>query len=129
MLEKGGNKRAEVAQLAYDNLFARSGNREYAAGSWQRVLDAPALIYVYSLPGDSEEMTQESYAGAWCAAQSLILAAVAEGLAGYWSAGNVARHSQLAETLGAEPNWTMVGALYIRQPSRSSHQCVCRQTG
>ena len=120
VLEKGGEKRAHVAQLAYDNQFAPTGNEENAGGSRQRVLDAPALIYVYSVSGDSEEMTQENYAAACCAVQNLLLAAVAEGLAGDWSTGNVTRHPQLAETLGAEPDWTMVGALFIGQPSRPS---------
>lgn len=120
VLEKDGAKRAEVAQLAYDNQFARNGDPDHANGSRQRVLDAPALIYVYSVPGDSAEMTQENYAAACCAVQNLLLAAVAEGLAGDWSTGNTTRHPQLAETLGAEPDWTMVGALFIGQPSRPS---------
>ena len=120
VLEKGGEKRAEVAQLAYDNLFARSGNHENADGSRQRVLDAPALIYVYSVPADSDEMTQENYAAACCAVQNLLLAAVAEGLAGDWSTGNTTRHPALAETLGGESDWTMVGALFIGQPARPS---------
>lgn len=120
VLEKGGEKRAEVAQLAYDNQFARSGNHEHADGSRQRVLDAPALIYVYSVAADSEEMTQENYAAACCAVQNLLLAAVAEGLAGDWSTGNTTRHPDLAETLGGESDWTMVGALFIGQPARPS---------
>ena len=120
VLEKGGEKRAQVAQLAYDNLFSRSGNEENANGSRQRVLDAPALVYVYSVTGDNEEMTQENYAAACCAVQNLLLAAVAEGLAGDWSTGNVCRHPDLAGTLGAESDWMMVGALFIGQPSRPS---------
>ena len=120
VLEKDGQKRAEVAQLAYDNQFARSGNHDNADGSRQRVLDSPGLIYVYSVPGDSEEMTQENYAAACCAVQNLLLAAVAEGLAGDWSTGNTTRHPALAETLGGESDWTMVGALFIGQPSRPS---------
>ena len=120
VLEKGGAKRSEVAQLAYDNQFARNANPDHANGSRQRVLDAPALIYVYSVPGDSEEQTQENYAAACCAVQNLLLAAVAEGLAGDWSTGNTTRHPRLAETLGAEPEWAMVGALFIGQPSRPS---------
>ena len=119
-LEKGGAKRAEVAQLAYDNLYNRSGNREHAAGSRQRVLDAPALIYVYSIPDERDGMTQENYAAACCAVQNLLLAAVAEGLAGDWSTGNVVRHPGLAAALGAEPDWTMVGALFIGYPARPS---------
>ena len=120
VLEKGGVKRAEVAQLAYDNIFERSGNHDNANGSRQRVLDAPALIYVYSVPGDREDLTQENYAAACCAVQNLLLAAVAEGLAGDWSTGNTTRHPRLAETLGAEADWTMVGALFIGKPSRPS---------
>ena len=120
VLEKGGVKRAEVAQLAYDNIFERSRNHDNANGSRQRVLDAPALIYVYSVPGDREDLTQENYAAACCAVQNLLLAAVAEGLAGDWSTGNTTRHPRLAETLGAEADWTIVGALFIGQPSRPS---------
>ena len=120
VLEKGGAKRTEVAQLAYDNQMARSGNQDAAYGSRQRVLDAPALIYVYSVPGDREDITQENYAAACCAVQNLLLAAVAEGLAGDWSTGNTTRHPRLAETLGGEADWTMVGALFIGQPSRPS---------
>jgi len=90
---------------------------ENAEGNRERVLDAPALVYMYSVPGDSEEMTQENYTAACCAVQNLPLAAVAEGLVGDWNTGNVTRHPQLAETLGAEPEWTMVGALFIGQPT------------
>ena len=120
VLEKGGAKRTEVAQLAYDNQMGRSGNQDAAHGSRQRVLDAPALIYVYSVPGDREDITQENYAAACCAVQNLLLAAVAEGLAGDWSTGNTTRHPRLAETLGGEADWMMVGALFIGQPSRPS---------
>ena len=120
VLERGGKKRAEVAQLAYDHMYQRNQNDEFASGSRQRVLDAPGLIYVFSLPGDTEEMTQENYAAACCAVQNLLLAAVAEGLAGDWSTGNTTRHPQLAETMGGESDWTMVGALFIGYPARPS---------
>ena len=120
VLENGGKQRAAVAQLAYDNAFQRSQNHDAASGSRQRVLDAPALIYVYSIPGDSAELTKENYAAACCAVQNLLLAAVAEGLAGDWSTGNTTRHPQLAATLGAASDWDLVGALFIGEPSRPS---------
>lgn len=120
VLEKGGAPRAAVAQLAYDNAFQRNRNHDAAAGSRQRVLDAPALIYVYSIPGDSPELTKENYAAACCAVQNLLLAAVAEGLAGDWSTGNTTRHPQLAATLGAADDWDLVGALFIGAPARPS---------
>ena len=120
VLERGGKKRAEVAQLAYDHMYQRNQNDEFASGSRQRVLDAPGLIYVFSLPGDTEEMTQENYAAACCAVQNLLLAAVAEGLAGDWSTGNTTRHPELAEAMGGESDWMMVGALFIGYPARPS---------
>ena len=120
VLERGGKKRAEVAQLAYDHMYQRNQNDEFASGSRQRVLDAPGLIYVFSLPGDTEEMTQENYAAACCAVQNLLLAAVAEGLAGDWSTGNTTRHPDLAEAMGGESDWMMVGALFIGYPARPS---------
>ena len=120
VLEKDGDRRAAVAQLAYDNAFQRSQNPDAASGSRQRVLDAPALIYVYSIPGDSAELTKENYAAACCAVQNLLLAAVAEGLAGDWSTGNTTRHPQLAAALGAASDWDLVGALFIGEPSRPS---------
>ena len=120
VLERGGEKRAEVAQLAYDHMYQRNQNDEFASGSRQRVLDAPGLIYVFSVPGDTEEMTQENYAAACCAVQNLLLAGVAEGLAGDWSTGNTTRHPKLAETMGGESDWMMVGALFIGYPARPS---------
>ena len=120
VLERGGAKRAEVAQLAYDHMYQRNQNDEFASGSRQRVLDAPGLIYVFSVPGDNEEMTQENYAAACCAVQNLLLAAVAEGLAGDWSTGNTTRHRGLAEAMGGDPDWMMVGALFIGYPARPS---------
>lgn len=120
VLERGGEKRAEVAQLAYDHMYQRNQNDEFASGSRQRVLDAPGLIYVFSLPGDTEELTQENYAATCCAVQNLLLAGVAEGLAGDWSTGNTTRHPALAEAMGGDADWMMVGALFIGYPSRPS---------
>ena len=120
VLERGGAKRAEVAQLAYDHMYQRNQNDEFASGSRQRVLDAPGLIYAFSVPGDTDEMTQENYAATCCAVQNLLLAAVAEGLAGDWSTGNTTRHPGLAEAMGGEAGWMMVGALFIGYPARPS---------
>ena len=44
------------------------------------MLDAPALIYAYSMQGRNEETTQENYASVCCAIHNMALAAVAEGL-------------------------------------------------
>jgi hypothetical protein len=46
----------------------------------------------------------------------MALAAVAEGLTLDWSTGGVTQHERLSETLGAESDWAMVGALFIGKP-------------
>ena len=119
VLEKGSAARERVAELAAEVAYRNVVNpnpaqkQRSADASRNRVLDAPAAVYVYSISGDNEEVTQENYATACCAVQNMALAAVAEGLTLDWSTGGVTKHERLSETLGAEPDWEMVGALFI----------------
>ena len=119
VLEKGSSARESVAELAAEVAFQKVVNpnpdqkQRSADASRSRVLDAPAAIYVYSIPGDNDEVTRENYATSCCAVQNMALAAVAEGLTLDWSTGGVTQHERLSETLGADPDWTMVGALFI----------------
>lgn len=119
VLEKGSSARERVADLAAEVAYRNVVNpnpdqkQRSADASRDRVLNAPAAIYVYSVPGDNDEVTRENYATACCAVQNMALAAVAEGLTLDWSTGGVTQHERLSETLGAESDWAMVGALFI----------------
>ena len=119
VLEKGSMARASVAELAwqhaYDNVASPNETiKEHVAdNNKSRVMDAPALVYAYSVPGANDETTQENYASVCCAIHNMALAAVAEGLNLDWSTGTVTRHPKLSETLGAEQDWALVGALFI----------------
>lgn len=107
---------AEAAwQSAYDEATNPSPERKRrsADGKRDRVLDAPAMVYVYSLDGDDDEITRENYATACCAVQNIALAAVAEGLCVDWSTGGLTRIPGLAGMLGADADWTMVGVLCL----------------
>lgn len=107
---------AEAAwQAAYDEASNPSPERKRrsADGKRDRVLNAPAMVYVYSLGGETEEITRENYATACCAVQNMALAAVAEGLALDWSTGGLTRIPGLAAMLGADEAWTMVGVVCI----------------
>ena len=122
VLEKGGTARSRVAELAAELAYHKAVNpnpkqkERSAAASRSRVEDAPAVVYVYSVPGDNDEVTRENYATACCAVQNMALAAVAEGLTLDWSTGGVTQHSDLPEILGAAPDWMMIGALFIGKP-------------
>ena len=119
VLEKGSAVRERVAEFAAEVAYRKVVNpnpnqkQRSADASRSRVLDAPAAVYVYSVPGDNDEVTRENYATSCCAVQNMALAAVAEGLTLDWSTGGVTQHERLSETLGAESDWAMVGALFI----------------
>lgn len=126
VLEKGGTTRVSVADLVYDwtidnALNPNPATRKRSAESVRKdILNTPVLIYVYSISGLNEEVTTENYAATCCAVQNFCLAAYAEGIAVGWSTGKSTRPERLAKLLGAEEDWTMVGALSIGYPSDTS---------
>lgn len=111
--------RRRIAQAAWQVAYDEASNpsperkRRSADGKRDRVLNAPAMVYVYSLDGETDEITRENYATACCAVQNMALAAVAEGLALDWSTGGLTRIPGLAGMLGADEAWTMVGVVCI----------------
>ena len=122
-LERGGETREKVARLVRGwtletiqnpNVETRQKSAEKAA---REVLDSPAFLYVYSVPGLNEEITRENYAATCCAVMNLSLAAYAEGLGVGWSTGKSTKPESLASTLGADSSWEMVGALFIGYPT------------
>ena len=107
---------AEVAwQSTYDGVVNPNPvqKQRSADASRDRVLNAPAMVYVYSLTGDNEEVTRENYATSCCAVQNMALAAVAEGLYMDWSTGGLTKLPDLERTLGADEDWTMVGVVFL----------------
>lgn len=122
VLKRDSELRREVAKVAWRTTYDGVVNpnpdqkRRSADASRDRVLDAPAMVYVYSVGGDNEEVTRENYATSCCAVQNMALAAVGEGLALDWSTGGLTRLPDLAQTLGADEDWTMVGVVFVGKP-------------
>ena len=122
VLEKDSPIRMKVAELAwqtaYDNVVNPNPEQKKASAdaNKSRVLNAPAMMYAYSVPGPNEETTQENYASVCCAVHNMALAAVAEGLVLDWSTGGISKLPGLAQLLGADEDWAMVGALFIGEP-------------
>jgi len=123
VLQRGDKTRVEVAQLIHDWTLENIPNpnqatRKKSAESAQReILDSPSFIYVYSVPGANEEVTRENYAAVCCAVMNLSLAAYAEGLGVGWSTGKATKPGDLAELIGADLSWDIVGALFIGYPA------------
>ena len=111
--------RTRIADAAWQSTYDGVANpnpdqkRRAADAARDRVLNGPAMMYVYSLDGANDEVTRENYATSCCAIQNMALAAVAEGLRLDWSTGGLTRIPGLAGILGADEAWTMVGVVFV----------------
>lgn len=119
VLEKESPARRKAAELAYDFVLENTNLPGQALVTRHKVLDPPVVVYVYCVPGPSEETTRENYAAVCCAVQNISLAGVAEGLAVAWETGGAVRHPDLKEALGAESDWNMVAMLSIGAPAEN----------
>jgi len=121
VLGKDGGMRKKVAKIVhdwtYENVKNPSPERRIASAesAQQEILDAPAFMYVYSVQGRNDEVTQENYAATSCAIQNLMLAAQSLGIGVGWSTGKPCL-ANVGTAIGAEPDWDIVGALYIGYP-------------
>lgn len=121
VLTKDGEMRKHVAQLVHDWTYENVKNPtperriNSANNARQEILDAPAFMYVYSLEGRNDEITQENYAATACAVQNLMLAAHTLELGVGWTTGRPCK-VDVGTAIGAEPDWQMAGALFIGYP-------------
>ncbi len=125
VLTKEGDMRKKVAEIikdwVYQNVKNPNPERRIASSksAMQEIIDAPAFIYVYSVQGPNEEVTHENYAATACAVQNLMLAAQSIGLGVGWSTGKPCL-ANVGTSVGAEPDWDIVGALYIGYPAAAT---------
>jgi nitroreductase len=126
VLDGPGAMRDQLTQLAEEVALRGMPEPHDAAaqsrahGKAQEIANVPALVVAYSAPGRHDEETRENYAAVACALQNIQLAAFEEGLVGGWSTGGLARDPALKALLGAEPDWELVGALYLGYPAPGS---------
>ena len=122
VLAKDGDVRKQVAQIVHDWVYENIKNpnqkrrTDSSEAAQQEILDAPAFMYVYAREGPNEEVTRENYAATACAVQNLLLAAHSLGIGAGWSTGKPCL-ADVGTAIGAEPDWQIVGALYIGYPS------------
>jgi nitroreductase len=81
-------------------------------------LRAPVLIAVgVDLPEDPRVVEMENICAAAAAAENLLLAAHALGLAGMWRTGSSAYQDEVKEFLGFTPQQHLIAFLYIGYPA------------
>ncbi len=118
-VQKDSPMRARIAEVAWQSAYEGVTNpnpeqkQRSADDLRDRVLSSPAMVYVYSVKGLVQEITLENYASSCIAVHNMALAAVAEGLSLGWSTGRLTKLPGLAEILGANEDWMMVGVVFI----------------
>lgn len=121
VLSKDGETRELVARIVHDWTYENVRNPDpqrrvnSSAAAQKEILDAPAFMYVYSVEGPNDDVTRENYAATACAVQNLMLAAHSLGLGVGWTTGRPCL-ADVEATIGAEPDWAIVGALFIGYP-------------
>jgi nitroreductase len=124
--------RARLAELAEAVALERAPNpsdpgaRERAAVKGTELRETPVVLFVYSVPGRNEMETHENYGAVCCAVQNILLSAIDFDLAAGWSTGGICQDARLAPTLGADPTWEMVGALYLGHPTAEPPAALAR---
>ena len=121
VLDQDSPARRAAAELVRNTVLDRSGDARRADAGREKMLSAPCLMYVYSVPGQDDAATKENYAAVCCAVQNMALAGAAEGVAVTWETGGITRAEGVPELLGADPSWDLVTVLLIGYPDEHLH--------
>ncbi|TDT62761.1 nitroreductase family protein [Fonticella tunisiensis] len=95
-------------------------NRKRIAKRAQQPFNAPAAIIVGCEVSEKDRVNPiEEVAAVNACVQNMLLAAHAEGLAGFWGTGNYVYHPLFKEFLGLKEKDRVIGVIYIGYPARS----------
>jgi nitroreductase len=84
-------------------------------------LRAPLIITVAVEPSDNPKVIEiEEYGAAYAAAQNMLLAAHALGLAGIWRTGKPCYHTSMNELFGLSDKGKVLGFLYFGYPKKEA---------
>jgi len=113
--EQLGDVFAETLRASYPDIPPAGLDKERA-----KPLRAPLLIAVgVDLPDDPRVSEVENTCAAAAAAENLLLAAQALGLAGMWRTGAAASDPRVKAFLGLQPNQPLIAFLYLGYPETS----------
>ena len=83
---------------------------------YDQIYSSPPLIFVYSLLGESDEITEENYGAVCCAIQNIQLTATEMGLGVGWSTGKICKISNLHEIFELKDQLKIAGVLSVGYP-------------
>ena len=116
VVQKGSDVRDQIGQGMIEFLEETSKttlNETQRERIIDEVRDHPSLVYVFSLVGENDEVTEENYGAVCCAIQNIQLAATSMGLAVSWSTGRLGKIRGLKDILGVTYEAKCAGILTI----------------
>ncbi|MDA0269564.1 MAG: nitroreductase [Chloroflexi bacterium] len=113
-----GDERARFAGELAAELEQQSASPKLIESARTKPLRSPILLVLaqHGTPDDPER-DREDYAACACAAENLLLAVHAEGLAAKWSTGEMAEQPAAFTYLGLAPTDRIVAYIYLGYPA------------
>ena len=127
-ISKSSNKRIHISDAVKHLSIESSKNPnpksklKSAEKSKREILDSPELIYAFSIPGDTEEITQENYAATCISIQNMALTSYFYNISISWSTGKATKIPCLDKILEIPAEWKIVGTLFMGFPAKPMNQ-------
>lgn len=119
-----GDARTDLGNRVASWMRSSDGASESQIESTCKKLVRSPVVVVLAQTGTPDDPTRdlEDYAACASAAQNLLLAATAEGLASKWSTGALATMPPVFEYLGLQEHDRIVGYLYLGHPPEGTEE-------
>ena len=120
---KGSSLRNKISEGIISLQESSSGNKltqDQKDKIYDQIYSSPLLIFVYSLLGENDEITEENYGAVCCAIQNIQLTATEMGLGVGWATGKICKISNLDEIFKLKDQLKIVGVLSVGYPKSNS---------
>lgn len=107
-----GEARSRLGKVVSAAMAANGDEASKVAKALTKYERTPNIFVIGSVPGDSADRTAENRDAVAAAAQTMMLAATARGIATYWGSCPRGAHDAVAGFVGFEPGTFVVGIFY-----------------
>ncbi len=114
-----GAGRSRLGQVVSGAMAAHGDEPHKVTKALTKYERTPNILIIGSVIGDSDERTAENRDAVAAAAQNLMLAATARGIATYWGSCPKGSHEAVATFAGFAPDSHIVGIFYVGYPIES----------
>ncbi|MBU3688348.1 MAG: hypothetical protein B7C54_11470 [Acidimicrobiales bacterium mtb01] len=105
--------RLRLGAVIADAMDAHGDDSTKVAKARTKYARTPNILVIGSVPGDTSERSAENRDAVAAAAQNLMLAATARGIATYWGSCPKGAHEAVARFVGFEPGTHIAGIFYL----------------